>query len=306
MATGVRLLVHGGAGGRGARPPDPERDRALAAALGDALEAGGRVLTAGGPAVDAVVAAVRVLEEAPELNAGRGSVLTADGRVQMDACVMDGARGRAGAVAGVEDLLHPVEAALLVLRESPHVLLVGPDARAFALAHGADPAPPGHLVTARRRAQRDAALRRGAPALDHDAADDEEAGTVGAVALDAAGRLAAASSTGGMSGQLAGRVGDSPVPGAGVWADARVAVSATGEGERFLEAAFAHEVAARVRLAARPLAEACGDALGAVSAAGGRGGCIALGADGAVAMPFTTARMLRGALGPDGRAQVWT
>jgi beta-aspartyl-peptidase (threonine type) len=313
MATRVRLLVHGGAGGRAGETPDPDRERALAAALRASLAAGHGILVDGGSALDAVVAAVAVLEDAPELNAGRGSVLTADGRVQMDACAMDGPSGRAGAVAAVEELASAVAAARLVLERSPHVLLAGPDARAFALAHGAEPARAAWLATPARRRQLEAARARGALELDHDAG--EGGGTVGAVALDRRGGLAAATSTGGVAGQLAGRVGDSPVPGAGTWADANVAVSATGTGERFLEACFAHEVAARMRLAGASLDEACREALAAVSARGGRGGCIALAADGRAALPFTTVRMLRGAIGSgihqeavgaDGQPQVWT
>ncbi|MDX1649965.1 MAG: isoaspartyl peptidase/L-asparaginase, partial [Myxococcota bacterium] len=221
MGDGFRLLVHGGAGGRPGTRPDPAQEEALHRALREALEAGGRVLASAGAALDAVVAAVAALEDAPELNAGRGSVLTSDGRVQMDACVMDGASGRAGAVAAVEGLAHPVEAARRVLEAGAHVLLAGPDARAFALAHGVAPAAPAALVTPTRRRQLEAARARGRLALDHDAAgapgpDGEEGGgTVGAVALDARGRLAAATSTGGVTNQLPGRVGDSPVPGAG-------------------------------------------------------------------------------------------
>jgi len=298
-----RLLVHGGAGGRPGHAPEPARARAEADALREALRAGHARLEAGASALEAVVAAVAVLEDAPALNAGRGSVLCADGRVQMDACVMDGARGRAGGVAAIEGVLHPVEAARRVLEASPHVLLAGADARDFALAQGLEAAEPETLATPARRAQLEALRARGARALDHDAPDGG-GGTVGAVARDREGRLAAATSTGGMANQLPGRVGDSPVPGAGTWADARCAVSATGEGERFLEAAFSHEVAARLRLAGASLEEACRAALAAVAERGGRGGCIALDADGRAALPFTTARMPRGYLDEAGEPTV--
>ena len=309
MRGGIQLLVHGGAGGRaGEQAGEPTAvQRAGAAALCRALLAGHARLLAGASALDAVVAAVEAMEDEPALNAGLGSALTGDGRVQMDACVMEGPRGRAGAVAGVEDFAHPVQVARLVREQSPHVLLVGPDARAFALAHGAAGVPGGRLVTELRRRQLEAARARGVAELDHDEPLPRAEGgsTVGAVALDRHGALAAATSTGGLTNQLPGRVGDSPIPGAGTWADERVAVSATGEGERFLEAAFAHEVAAQLRLAGASLEEACLAALRAVEARGGRGGCIALTATGEVALPFNTARMLRGAIGPEGRPEVW-
>jgi beta-aspartyl-peptidase (threonine type) len=245
MVTGVLIAVHGGAG----QPRPADRDAARIAALARSLEAGHGLLVAGGTALDAVVAAVEVLESDGGFNAGRGSVRTAEGTVEMDAGVADGAGRRVGAVAAVRGLRHPVAAARAVLDDGRHVLLAGAGAAEFARVAGLGFEPDEWFV-------------------DTDVAP----GTVGAVALDTDGHLAAATSTGGRHGQLPGRVGDSPVPGAGLWADDAIcAVSATGEGEAFLRVAFAHEVDARLRLGGQSLEEACGEALERVDAGGGTG-----------------------------------
>ena len=227
------------------------------------------MLTAGGPALDAVVAAVAVLEDDEHWNAGRGSALTAAGTVEMDAAVADGQARRFGAVACVTGVRHPVLAARAVMDDGRHVLLSGPGAEAFARDAGLAFEPAEWFVTDRRAALSWPAGRRTAAG---------GGSTVGAVARDVAGHLAAATSTGGRNGQLPGRIGDSPDPGAGTWADdATCAVSATGIGEAFLRAAFAHEVDARLRLEGVDLDTAClGGAGGASTAAGGDGGCIAL------------------------------
>lgn len=281
----VVIAVHGGAG-RG--ESDPVRLAARHAGLAAALGAGRSVLAGGGTALDAVVAAVAVLEDDEEFNAGRGSALTTACRVEMDASVAWGATGRAGAVAAVEGVRHPVLAARAVLDDGRHVLLAGAGAGAFARQAGLAFEDPAWFVTGRRRT---------------DAKSSQ--GTVGAVALDAAGHLAAATSTGGRTGQLPGRVGDSPILGAGTWADDRTcALSATGAGEAFMRVAFAHEVDARMRLLpGTDLDAATAAALDLVRAAGGGGGggCIALDASGALAMPFSTDSMHRGfARGPAG------
>jgi isoaspartyl peptidase/L-asparaginase-like protein (Ntn-hydrolase superfamily) len=274
--SGVVIAVHGGAGDP--RPPDQDGPRL--AALARSLEAGRALLVAGGSALDAVVAAVEVLEDDGGFNAGRGSVPTAAGTVEMDAGVADGARRRVGAVAAVRGLCHPVAAARAVLDDGRHVILAGEGAAAFARSAGL-------------------AFESGEWFVDTDVGGAggsvPSPGTVGAVALDAGGHLAAATSTGGRRGQRPGRVGDSPVPGAGVWADdGTCALSATGEGEAFVRVAFAHEVDALVRLGGLALEEACGQALERVRSAGGTGGCIALDPDGGLAMPFTTRAMARG------------
>lgn len=279
---GAVLAVHGGAG-----PFDAFDDGRAArgrAGLEAGLAAGLGVLTAGGSALDAVVAAVRVLEDDEEFNAGRGSVLNADGEVETDAAVADGRTGRAGAVAALRGVRNPVDLARAVLDRGLDgggpVLLVGPAAGALARRLGLRLEPPEYFVTARRLGRH---------------ADAGSQGTVGAVARDADGNLAAATSTGGRPGKAPGRVGDSPVPGAGTWADnATCAVSGTGDGEAFLLAAFAHEVDARMRLAGDALPVACAAALEAVRRRGGTGGCIALAPDGVLAAPHTTPGMSYG------------
>jgi L-asparaginase / beta-aspartyl-peptidase len=270
------LAIHAGAG---PGPADPDeggvRWAGQSAGLVGALRAGLDVLAGGGGAVDAVVAAVAVMEDDENWNAGRGSALTSDGTVEMDAAVADGRSGGLGAVACVTGVRHPVEAARAVLDDGRHVLLAGAGAEAFARSAGLRFEEPDWFVTPRRR---------------HDLG-----GTVGAVARDSAGHVAAATSTGGRTAQLPGRIGDTPIPGAGTWAqDATCAVSATGIGEAFLRAAFAHEVDARLRLAGADLESACGAALAAVSGAGGDGGCIAVTAAGPPVLMFTTAFMHRG------------
>jgi beta-aspartyl-peptidase (threonine type) len=228
------IVVHGGAG----HVTSDRHDR-LRAGVRAAAAAGHAILAAGGSALDAVVVAVRVLEDDPEFNAGTGSALTRDGTVETDASVMDGPSQRVGAVAAVPDLGNPVVLARAVLDAGEHVLLAGPAALAFAREVGIGPAPFGSLVTARARARlADEHARRAPP--------EREGGTVGAVARDRAGRLASATSTGGIVYKRMGRVGDSPIPGAGTWADRFAAVSATGDGEAILRVAFSRGIAARV------------------------------------------------------------
>jgi beta-aspartyl-peptidase (threonine type) len=216
------LIVHGGTGAI-----DPARRDRLREGAQAGCEAGRAILAAGGTALDAVVAAVRVLEDDPELNAGLGSALTRDGTVETDAAVMDGRTQRIGAVGAVPDLGQAVRLARAVLDAGEHVLLVGPAALAFAREVGIEPAAPGALVTERQRARLDATK-----------------GTVGAVARDAHGHFAAATSTGGIMGKRSGRVGDSPIPGAGTWADGACALSATGDGEAILRVGLTRAIAA--------------------------------------------------------------
>lgn len=285
--AGFALAVHGGAGG--SRAGDPAWAEVARAALAGSLAAGSAVLAAGGPALDAVVAAVAVLEDCPLFNAGRGSVLNADGEVEMDAAVMEGGSRRAGAVAGLRGIANPVRAADAVLRDGRHVLLAGAGAERFALASGAATVDPDALVTEARRAQWQRA-RAGTPG-------GRAGGTVGAVARDAHGHLAAATSTGGLSGKLAGRVSDSAQIGAGTWADdATCAISATGDGDVFIRAAFASRVDSLVRLARTSLADACARALSEVTHLGGNGGCIAIATEGPPVTPYLTASMPRGVL----------
>ncbi len=276
------IAIHAGAGpGLGGRDQASLRDEARAALL-TALDRARAILHDGGEALDAVVAAVAFMEDEVEFfNAGRGGVLCADGTVELSAAVMRGADRAAGAVATVRRTRFPVAGARAVLRESPHVLVIGEAADALAAAHGLEQCDPGYFVTQR---QRDRLADRGS---------DFERGTVGAVCRDVRGRLAAATSTGGRRGQMPGRVGDTPVIGAGTWADDRVAVSCTGDGESFIRVAAAHQLATRLAHG-EPLALAAEATLADVGVADGTGGLIAVDADGTVALPFTTAAMNRG------------
>jgi isoaspartyl peptidase/L-asparaginase-like protein (Ntn-hydrolase superfamily) len=253
------------------------------------------VLAGGGSSLDAVVAAVRGLEDCPVFNAGCGAVLNEAGELELDAALMEGATRRAGAVAGV--CRHrPIDAARAVLLDGRHVLLAGPGADAFAEAAGVAAIDASRWVTPFRRAQWERARERSAAG--------RSGGTVGAVARDPSGRMAAATSTGGILGKRAGRVSDSALFGCGTWADdATCAVSATGEGELFIRSAFAARVAAGLR-AGRSLARACGDALADVEALGGSGGCIAVDRDGGLALPFDTPGMSRGVLREGGEPRV--
>jgi len=286
----IAIVVHGGAGGSISDPERAERMRAGAAA---AVEAGHAVLAAGGAALDAVEAAVVVLEDDPEFNAGRGAALTEYGRVELDASIMDGATRGAGAVAAVRGVRNPIRAARAVLAEGRHVLLVGPPAIEFAATAGLEFESEVWFVTERERT----ALTR---LKEGDAAGAR--GTVGAVARDAEGRLAAATSTGGVSGQRLGRVGDSPLIGAGTWADDGVAVSCTGHGESIIRSALAHEVHALLRHRGLSLEEACTTGLESVARFGGDGGVIAVTAHGEVSATFNSEAMTRGWRVGDGPA----
>ncbi|HZS21094.1 MAG TPA: isoaspartyl peptidase/L-asparaginase [Pseudonocardiaceae bacterium] len=293
------LPVHGGAGRIVAGELDAARVAAASRGLHASLMAGMAVLRDGGSALDAVVAAVAILEDDEQFNAGRGAVLTVGGGVEHDAAVADGATRRAGAVTCVNGVRNPVRAARAVMDRTPHVLLSGDGALELARREGLELAPTGWFVTARRQKQL-ATLQRGCRVES-----EMTGGTVGAVAVDVEGHLAAATSTGGSAGQLAGRIGDTPLLGAGTWADDRsCAVSATGDGEAFILSVFAHEVDALVRLAGLDLGAACDRALQEVSARRGTGGCIGVRPDGTVAMPFTSPGMFRGWIDAAGNPRV--
>jgi L-asparaginase / beta-aspartyl-peptidase len=253
-----------------------------------ALAAGRDVLAAGGSALDAVTRAVAALEDDPLFNAGRGSVFTAAGTQEMDASVMDGRDHRAGAVAGIFGPRNPVLAARAVMEHSQHVLLIGEGALAFCREQRLAFAEPCYFSTeARRQELREALEKRGREAAG--------AGTVGAVASDSEGNLAAATSTGGTTGKTPGRVGDSPIIGAGTYADnATCAVSATGHGEFFMRYCAAFEIAARLRHAGQSLQQAAHEVVEELAVFGGRGGVVAVDRTGALALPFNTAGMYRG------------
>lgn len=290
------------------------REGAMRAAMHAALMAGHRVLAAGGASLDAVEAAVVVLEDAPEFNAGRGAVYTHEGTHELDAAIMDGRTMTAGAVAAVTHVKNPVRLARLVMEASPHVLLVGEGAEAFGRQQGGiEFVPQSYFHTELRWQQLQRALeaeraRQGAALTPQrgDVDAEEYFGTVGAVALDRQGNLAAATSTGGTTNKRLGRVGDSPIIGAGTYASNRsCAISATGVGEYFIRFTVARDICARVEYQG-VAAQAAADAVvqGDLKAAGGNGGVIGLDREGNVIMSFNTTGMGRGYVGPDDRPMI--
>lgn len=292
---GWTLVIHGGAGTIDRARITPEQDQAIRAALSGALEAGSVVLAGGGSALDAVEAVVRLLEDDPHFNAGRGAVLTHDGTIELDSAIMNGADRSAGAVARLSTTRHPVSAARAVMDDSPHVLLTGRDADGFAADLGLEQVENSWFETPERRRQLEELRALG---TDH-AGDwydvDHKFGTVGAVAVDTTGHVAAATSTGGLTGKRWGRIGDSPLIGAGTYADDRAcAVSATGAGEFFIRVGVAHEICARIRMLGLPPQQAADDVMAEVVALGGSGGVIVVTPDGQGITSFTTPGMYRG------------
>lgn len=306
-AQGWTLVIHGGAGVIERENMTPEREAAVRAALTEALEAGSTVLDGGGSALDAVEAAVRLLEDDPNFNAGRGAVFTYDGTNELDASIMDGRTRAAGAVAGVTATRHPVSLARAVMERSPHVMLAGDGANAFSVEQGLEQADPSWFRTEERFQQlerlkaREAAGGGQASAFDIDL----KYGTVGAVARDKAGNLAAATSTGGITGKRWGRVGDAPVIGAGIYADNRAcAVSATGAGEFYIRVGVAAAICARMQFLGE-VPQAAADAVQAETLElGGSGGVIVVGADGTAAFSFNTPGMYRGVAREGAEAEV--
>ena len=291
-----RLMIHGGAGAMGGGEFPSEMEIAARAGLGEALEAGARLLGRGGSSLDAVEAAARVLEEEPCFNSGRGSVLAHDGHIELDAALMDGATRRAGAAAGLRTTRAPISLARRLLEQGPHVFLAGEDADRFAREAGLEQVANAWFETAERRRQLEELLA--GSGFD----DEMKYGTIGAVAVDTQGHVAAATSTGGLTAKRWGRIGDSPLIGAGTYADDRAcAVSATGSGEYFIRAVAAHEVAARVRIGGEPLQQSLDAVLADIQALGGTGGLIAVAPSGEAAWSFTTPAMYRGLADADGR-----
>lgn len=298
-APATALVIHGGAGTISRDALTPEREQAVRAALDRALDAGHAVLAAGGPALDAVAAAVVVLEDSPYFNAGKGAVFNAEGINELDSAIMDGSTQRAGAVAGVHRVRNPVTLARAVMEQSPHVMLVGDGAEAFASSIGMALVDPSYFRTEERWQQlQDAKARSSAQiALPR----SYYFGTVGAVALDSQGHIAAATSTGGMTNKRWGRVGDAPIIGAGTWADAGCGVSATGWGEFFIRLHVAADICARVAYRGDSL-EAAADSvvMKRLPELGGDGGVIAIDGQGNIVMPFNTSGMYRAWIKADG------
>jgi beta-aspartyl-peptidase (threonine type) len=291
-----RLVVHGGAGSMRPGSLDPEQERCAKAGLEAALAAGSEMLEIRESALDAVEAAVRVLEEDECFNAGRGSVLAADGCIELDAAIMDGRNRRAGAVAGLRTTRAPISAARMLLERGPHVFLTGKGADQLARDAGLEQVDNSWFEIPDRRRQLEELIAGGG--FD----DEVKYGTVGAVAVDVDGHVAVATSTGGLTAKRWGRVGDSPLIGAGTYADDRsAAVSATGSGEFFIRAVAAHQLAERVRIGREPLQQALDAVLADIQSLGGKGGMIAVAPNGDAAWGFTTAAMYRGVADSGGR-----
>ncbi len=293
------LMIHGGAGRLTPETLTPEQHAGARAGLDRALDAGSAVLAGGGTALDAVEAAVRVLEDDPHFNSGRGAVFTHEGTIELDAAIMDGRTRAAGAVAQVTATRNPVGLARAVMEDGRHVLLAGEGADAFSLEQGVEQAGEDWFATDERRRQF-AELQASGDTFDV----DMKYGTVGAVACDAAGHVAAATSTGGVTGKRWGRIGDSPMIGAGTWADEACAVSCTGSGEFFLRVGVGHAIAARVKLLGEDIATAAASVMAEVTGLGGTGGVIVAGAGGDAAWLFTTPGMNRGRADSSGMRQV--
>ncbi len=296
------MVIHGGAGTIERREMTPENEKAHRDGLEQALKAGYAVLQRGGASLDAVEAAIRVLEDNPLFNAGKGAVFTHEGTNELDASIMDGKTLKAGAVAAVKHVRNPISLARLVMERSRHVMLEGEGAEAFAKQMGVQLVDTKYFYTEQRWRELEKEKAKSSPAP---ASDNDRHGTVGAVALDQAGNLAAGTSTGGITNKLFGRVGDSPIIGAGTYANNRTcAVSCTGDGEYFIRAAVAHTISAMMEYKGISLEEAAREALDQAAQLGGTGGLIALDKDGNFTMPFNTSGMYRGKVGADGKISV--
>ncbi|RSK34481.1 isoaspartyl peptidase/L-asparaginase family protein [Hymenobacter metallilatus] len=306
MTAPFALALHGGAGTISPALMTPEKEQAYRQALEAALAAGYDVLRQGGAALDAVEQAVRSLEDCPLFNAGRGAVFTHDGHHEMDAAIMDGRNRAAGAVAGARSVQNPIRAARLVMEQTEHVLLAWPGADELARLHGLPTQPQEYFFTQQRYDQLQEALQEGRMRLDHSEAQSADTptphedpkkkmGTVGAVAVDQHGNLAAATSTGGMTNKQFSRIGDSPIIGSGTFADNRTcAISCTGHGEFFLRAVVAHDISCLMEYRGLSLAEACRVVMhDKLAPIGGEGGLVAVDAAGNVALPFNSEGMYR-------------
>ncbi len=308
QAKPIAIVIHGGAGKIDRDALTPERERLYHSTLEQSLRAGHAILARGGSALDAVEAAIVVMEDAPVFNAGKGSVFTAEGKNELDASIMDGRALQAGAVGGVTTVKNPIRAARAVMEKSPHVLFTNKGAEKFAADHGLEIVDPKYFFTERRwkqiqkwRKQQEAKPQAAAEPDQH----ADYFGTVGCVALDAQGNLAAGTSTGGMTGKRFGRIGDSPIIGAGTYADNRTSgISCTGHGEYFIRHAVAHDIPARMAYKQESLAKAARDIVQTVlKPAGGSGGIIGIDAHGNVVMEFNTPAMSRGYIDRDGKTK---
>ncbi len=303
----ITLVIHGGAGTILKENITPETEKAYRKKLEEALQTGYKLLDEGGTSMEAIIAAIQVMENSPLFNSGIGAVYTHEGRNELDASVMDGHTGKAGAVAGVTTIKSPIRAALEVMNNSPHVMMSGPGAEAFAKEQGLEMVDNTYFGTERRKKALEKALEKEAEQTsDLLQYQDWKYGTVGAVALDKEGNIAAGTSTGGMTNKRYGRIGDSPIIGAGTFAEnISCGVSATGHGEYFIRNAVAYDIAARMKYLHTSVEEAAKKVIHKkLVEKGGSGGVICLDRAGNIAMEFNTAGMYRGYM-QDGKAHVF-
>jgi beta-aspartyl-peptidase (threonine type) len=315
VVTDVVLGIHGGIGVDKIEMT-PEHDKEVRAGLKSALEAGYARLNAGGTSLDAVEAAIRVMEDLPVFNAGKGAVFTNAGTNELDASIMEGKTKKAGAIAGVTTVKNPITGARAVMEQSKHVLLIGPGADAFAARQGLEIVPPSYFSTEHRRKaiediwKREAEAKKkrdaGEAALPETPVKKSQYGTVGAVSLDRHGNLAAGTSTGGMTSKMAGRVGDSPIIGAGTYADNdAAAISCTGHGEFFIRYAVSHEIVSQMKYRGLSAAEASNDVINRqLKNAGGEGASIVLDRNGNFVTAYNSEGLYRGCITRDGKIQI--
>jgi beta-aspartyl-peptidase (threonine type) len=308
-----RLVVHGGAGTISKSSMGPEIERQYRDELTRAITTGYEILKNSGTSMDAVEAVIKILEDSPLFNAGKGAVFTHEGTNELDAAIMDGKTLKAGAVAAVKHIKNPISLARIVMEQSPHVMLVGDGAEAFAKEHGMELVPQKYFYTERRWKQLQEAKteeQRGKDSLQRPGnvspdSTQKKHGTVGCVALDKMGNLAAGTSTGGLTNKRFGRVGDTPIIGAGTYANNRTcAVSATGTGEFFVRSVAAYDISSMMEYAGMSLKQASETLIVKVGKLGGDGGVIAIDKDGNIAMPFNTSRMYRAYIDDEGKAIV--
>lgn len=319
--SNVAIAIHGGAGTILRENMSPEQEAEYRTKLEEALQAGYTVLKEGGTSLDAVVSAIQIMEESPLFNAGKGAVFTNDGKNELDAAIMDGHTRNAGAVAGISTIKSPVAAARAVMESSPHVMMIGKGAEQFASEQGLETVDPSYFYTERRYQQLERIRSTEKQELDHSESDrpgdqrqgarqaeyaDRKFGTVGAVALDQEGNLAAATSTGGMTNKRYGRVGDVPVIGAGTYADNETAaISATGHGEYFIRSVVAYDITALMKYQDKSVQEASNEVVkDKLVDMGGGGGVIAIDQQGNIAMPFNTRGMYRGSIDTKGEVYI--
>jgi L-asparaginase / beta-aspartyl-peptidase len=310
----IAIAIHGGAGTIRKANMTDDMEKAYQEKLKEALQAGYAVLQNGGASTEAVVAAIKIMEDSELFNAGKGAVFTNDGRNELDAAIMDGKTRNAGAVAGITTVKNPITAAVAVMNNSPHVMMIGKGAEKFAAEQGLEIVDSSYFYTEKRFQQLQKIRETEQQQLDHSENQgsldqrfpDRKFGTVGCVALDAAGNLAAATSTGGMTNKKYGRVGDVPIIGAGTYADNQTcAISATGHGEYFIRSVVAYDISALMKYRNMSVAEAATEVVNhKLVEMEGSGGVIAMDREGNIAMPFNTSGMYRGAIDTDGNLYI--